>query len=134
MGIQARPWCRETPAASLLLRAVRGQAKALMPPTGRLDADRIADLADWVDAGAPWPEEGAAGLPDPGEAFDLEARRRRHWAWQPVQPVAPPPVRDEDWPKSEIDRFILARLEGGGIAPGAPRRTATRCSADSPLP
>ena len=58
-------------AASLLLRAVRGQAKALMPPTGRLDADRIADLADWVDAGAPWPEEGAAGLPDPGEAFDL---------------------------------------------------------------
>lgn len=114
--------------ASLLLRAVRGQAKALMPPTGRLDADRIADLADWVDAGAPWPDEGAAGLPDPGEAFDLEARRRQHWAWQPVQPVAPPPVRDEDWPKSEIDRFILARLEEEGLrpAPAADRYTLLR--------
>ena len=115
-------------ASSLLLRAVRGQAKALMPPTGRLDAGRIADLAAWVDAGAPWPAEDAPGLPDPAEAFDLEKRRNGHWAWQPVRPAAPPAVSDADWPASDIDRFILSRLEQEGLrpAPAADRYTLLR--------
>ncbi len=106
--------------ASLLLRAVRGEAKALMPPTGRLSDAQIEDLAVWIGAGAPWPEENAPGLPDPSEAFDLERRRREHWAWQPVRLPPLPEVRNEDWPKSEIDRFILARLEEEGLQPAPP--------------
>ncbi len=116
------------PAASLLLRAVRGEAKSLMPPTGRLDADQIADLAAWVAAGSPWPDEQALGLPDPSEAFDLERRRREHWAWQPVRPTSPPTVRNEDWSQSTVDRFVLARLEEKGLepAPSADRHTLLR--------
>ena len=116
------------PAGSLLLRAVRGEAKSLMPPTGRLDDAKIADLAAWVEAGAPWPEERAQGLPDPSEAFDLDRRRREHWAWQPVRPTQLPAVRNEDWPRSDVDRFILARLEEEGLqpAPAADRYTLLR--------
>ena len=77
-------------SASLLLRAVRGQAKALMPPTGQLSEEKIADLATWVDSGAHWPDEQAPGLPDPSEAFDLERRRQEHWAWRPVSAQPPP--------------------------------------------
>ena len=115
-------------AASLLLRAVRGQAKALMPPTGRLTEEQIADLSTWVDAGAPWPDAQAPGLPDPSEAFDLERRRQEHWAWQPVRAEPPPPVSDTDWPQSAVDRFILAKLEGAGLepAPAADRHTLLR--------
>ena len=99
---------------SLLLRAVRGEARVPMPPTGRLTEDQIEDLAAWVDAGSPWPREQARGQPDPSQDFDLESRRREHWSWQPVSPVSVPLVSDEDWPKSTVDRFILAGLEGKG--------------------
>jgi hypothetical protein len=49
--------------------------------------------------------------------FDLDKRRREHWAWQPVQMVAPPRVRDAAWVASPIDQFILRGLEDAGIAP-----------------
>ncbi len=111
---------RGNSAVSLMVRAVRGEAKVPMPPTGRLEEDQIAALAEWIDAGAPWPDEQAPGLPDPGEAFDLERRRSEHWAWQPVRVTDPPPVRDAGWPKSVIDRFILSRLEGEGLEPAPP--------------
>ena len=107
-------------SASLLLRAVRGQAKALMPPTGQLSEEKIADLATWVDAGAPWPDEQAPGLPDPSEAFDLERRRQEHWAWRPVMAQPPPAVSDTDWPQSAVDRFVLAKLESTGLDPAPP--------------
>ena len=115
-------------SASLLLRAVRGQAKALMPPTGQLSEEKIADLASWVDAGAPWPDEQAPGLPDPSEAFDLERRRQEHWAWRPVTAQPPPAVSDTDWAQSAVDRFVLAKLESTGLdpAPAADRYTLLR--------
>ena len=107
-------------AASRLVRAVRGEAKILMPPTGRLKDDQIADLVAWVDAGSPWPDEQAPGLPDPSEAFDLERRRDEHWAWQPVEPVEPPAASEADWPQSAVDRFVLARLQAHGLEPARP--------------
>ena len=108
------------PAGSLVMRAVRGDGKTLMPPTGRLSDMQIADIESWIRDGAPWPEEQGPGLPDPSEAFDLERRRAEHWAWQPVRVVDPPTVADLDWPQSTIDRFILAGLEGEGLSPAPP--------------
>ena len=98
-------------ASSLLLKALRGEAKTPMPPTGRLTDERIAAIAAWVDAGAPWPEEDAPGLPDPSEAFDLEARRAAHWAWQPLKAVAAP---------DGVDGFIFAKLREKGLQPARP--------------
>ena len=55
-------------------------------------------------------------------------REKSHWAFQPVKDAPAPEVRDRDWPASPIDRFILARLEAGGLAPAPPagRRTLIR--------
>ena len=115
-------------ASSLLLRAVRGEAKVPMPPTGRLSDEQIADLASWVDGGSPWPDEQGPGLPDPSEAFDLQRRRDEHWAWQPLRAGPPPSVANEDWPRSPVDRFILSELEKQGLAPArrANRHTLLR--------
>ena len=45
------------------------------------------------------------------EAGELAAE----WALQPLTDPAPPEVRNTDWVRSPVDRFILARLEAGDI-------------------
>lgn len=53
---------------------------------------------------------------------------RQHWAFQPPQPAIPPQVGDSSWPRTEIDHFILAKLEQAGISPAplADARTLIR--------
>ena len=41
----------------------------------------------------------------------------RHWAFEPIHAGALPNVKRADWPKNEIDRFILARIEAEQLAP-----------------
>ena len=42
------------------------------------------------------------------------------WAFRTPEVVAPPTVEDEEWVRTEVDRFVLARLEAEKMAP-APR-------------
>ncbi len=42
---------------------------------------------------------------------------RDHWAFRPLRRPELPAVAGGDWPANPIDVFILARLEGKGIAP-----------------
>jgi cytochrome c553 len=102
---------------SLLMQAVRhthGELK--MPQGGQLSEAQIADLAQWIADGAAWP---AADAPFTVGRDDAEYARLRaeHWAWQPLAEPAVPAVRDAAWPRDDIDRFILARLESAGLAP-----------------
>lgn len=39
------------------------------------------------------------------------------WSFQPIQRHEKPEARDTEWPRSEIDAFILARLEKEDLAP-----------------
>src|SRR5262249_4308577 len=52
-----------------------------------------------------------------GSNSQYEKLRREHWAWQPVQNVKVPSVKDVTWPHDDIDRFILHKLEANGLAP-----------------
>jgi hypothetical protein len=114
------------PEESLLIEAVRYDDVALqMPPHGKLPAEDIAMLTSWVSRGAPWPDEAAvSGEAPSGRAnrpdFDLAARKREHWAWQPVKRQPPPAVGKRAWPKNEIDPFVLEKLESRGIEPAGP--------------
>jgi len=53
---------------------------------------------------------------------------QKHWAFQPINRPQPPEVKNRNWPKTEIDRFILSRLEQEGAtpAPAADPRTLIR--------
>lgn len=42
------------------------------------------------------------------------------WSFAPLRRVEPPPVKDTTWPRTRMDRYILARLEAAGMKP-APR-------------
>jgi hypothetical protein len=111
------------PDNSLFVKAVRHQGPLKMPRRGKLSPQAVADLADWVKMGLPWPQAKAAGPAKNGEDAG-----QRHWAFQPVRKPALPQVRNAGWAESPIDRFILARLEAKGLTPSPPadRRTLLR--------
>ena len=79
------------------------------PPAFRrpLSAAQIATVKRWIDEGAAW---------------------GRHWAFVPPRRPALPPVRNTAWPRTAIDRFVLARLESEGLTPAgeAARETLIR--------
>jgi len=116
------------PDKSLLLRAVTHTDKRLkMPPEQPLTEEEIAVLKVWIENGAVWPAPKIpADLQKPKEEY--EQLRREHWAWQPLLKAAVPEVQDTAWPRDELDRFILSRLEREGLAPvgDADRRTLIR--------
>jgi len=100
-------------AESPLVRFARGDEPEMqMPPADAnvpsLSQNEVTTLAAWIDAGALWPE----GI-DRASLVD----RRDHWAFQGVVRPAPPAVGDGAWPRNDIDRFILGRLEAEGLFP-----------------
>ena len=70
-----------------------------MPPPSngeRLSTPEVELLSRWIGQGA---------------------RYAPHWAYvKPIRPQ-PPPVGDRTWPKNDIDRFVLARLEKERLRP-----------------
>jgi mono/diheme cytochrome c family protein len=114
------------PNASLLVKALRYDANPKMPPSGKLAAGQVAAVEAWVKAGAVWPQDGKAAPKSP--PYKITAEQRAFWSFQPVQPATPPDVKDADWGRTEIDRFIAAKLEARGLHPvrRADRRTLIR--------
>jgi len=107
------------PEKSLLVQAIQWTDETLkMPPKGKLPSEEVATLIEWVKRGAPDPRTGSSA-PKPQRVIDMAAARQL-WAFQPLNPVAPPAVRNGSWARTSVDRFILAKLEEKGLTPNAP--------------
>lgn len=104
--------------ASLLIEAVRYESYE-MPPKGKLPAKDIQTLERWVKMGAPWPKEEAPRAEAARPEFDLQQRRSDHWVWQPIQSPENPEVTDTQWPRDDLDHFLLAKLEGAQLQPSS---------------
>jgi cytochrome c553 len=103
---------------SRLVKAVRWSDEDLqMPPKQKLAAEQVADLEAWVKMGAPDPRSAASPAPPKKQIGLSIAEGRKFWAYRPPERPALPSVRDAGWPKSEIDRFVLSRLESAGLRP-----------------
>lgn len=109
------------PNESLLIQAVRYEGYE-MPPDGKLSDNQIAILEKWVEMGAPWPNEN--GKPTQRMAKEkITAEDRSWWAFQPLsRPQVPEIVNATsviatEWSKSEIDRFLWAKLQENGLQP-----------------
>jgi mono/diheme cytochrome c family protein len=98
-------------AHSRLIAVVSGRdPEVKMPPAGKpqMTSQEIGLLRTWIDQGAKWPA---------GDAAVTISAKSDHWAFQPVKRPALPVVRNRSWPQSDIDAFVLARLEKEGLAP-----------------
>jgi hypothetical protein len=114
------------PAESLIVKALKGIDLSQMPPRGKLPDKVIADFERWVRAGAHDPRTAGDQREAP-PGIDVE-QGRKHWAFQPPTKADPPRVKDASWPKSDLDRFILAKLEEKQLTPNRPadRRALVR--------
>ena len=85
--------------SELIYRIFAKDEEERMPP---IDSHRTLTEAQkqtlrrWVQEGAPFSE---------------------HWAFTPPKRIAPPKVKQTKWPRNDIDRFVLARLEAETLSP-----------------
>ena len=93
------------PQESLLLERVStGDPDDRMPLKGDpLSSEEIAKLKAWIEGGANY------------EAL---------WSYQPPKPPTQPAVRDRSWPSSELDFFILKRIEQASLKPSPEAKPA----------
>lgn len=106
-----------SPDDSLLLDMVSGDDPAMPQDAEPLTAVEVADLARWIEGGAPWPAE-----------LILQDRREGK-AWWSLTPLVRPPLPEaSDTVAHPIDRFIAQGHQERGLdfAPPADRRTLIR--------
>lgn len=95
----------------LIHRVAAVDKEAVMPPDSEgLSGDEVSRLRAWIDQGMEWP--AGTDIPDP-----RVEQAKTHWAFQPLKIPTEPDVKNSDWPKTAVDRFILASLEKAGIEP-----------------
>ena len=103
------------PDESLLIETVRYDGDIQMPPDGKLSADDLTTLTDWVRQGAAFPPSEQTEQARHG-AIDFD-EGRRFWSFQPVQRQPLPDVGGSDWPQTRLDSFVLAAMQRQGLAP-----------------
>lgn len=96
--------------SELIRRILSGDESDQMPPPAaklNLSAEQKDILRRWVDQGAKY---------------------EAHWAFVAPQSPPIPLVKKRDWPRNDLDRFILAKLEAEGLtsSPEADRYTYVR--------
>ncbi|MFZ4764333.1 MAG: DUF1549 domain-containing protein [Roseimicrobium sp.] len=92
--------------SALIRRVTTHDPDELMPQPEhgpRLTDGEVAVLTRWIEQGATWSE---------------------HWSFVPPVEVAPPNLRQKDWPLSRLDAWVLARLEEDNLAPSRPAEPA----------
>jgi cytochrome c553 len=96
---------RGASSKSLLYEQV---SKQVMPPgkAEKLTGDQIRVIARWIDAGAP--TDGAANESAPVAA-------PLHWAFRAPVKTARPVVKSASQSRTDVDAFIMARLEEKGL-------------------
>jgi hypothetical protein len=88
-------------SSELIAKITTDDPEEHMPPAKSnrsLTPQQIETLTRWVRQGAPY---------------------EQHWSFQPIKKPALPKVKRADWPRGEVDRFVLARLEKEGLNPAA---------------
>jgi mono/diheme cytochrome c family protein len=111
------------PEKSLLIQVVKHTDPRLKMPLGgkKLTDAQIEDLSAWVAAGAKWPKETATvETSTASDKYVIPAERKKFWSFLPLAKPTPPAVKNTAWPKTAIDRFVLAKLEQEGMKPVAP--------------
>ena len=113
------------PDESLLILALKYDGLE-MPPKGKLPDSVIKDFETWVKNGAVDPRETPATVSSARTINFEEAAK--FWAFQAPKKHALPKLQNDSLVKSDLDRFVQARLEAKGISlsPTADRRTLIR--------
>ena len=103
--------------SELIRRITNKDEKTRMPSKGEpLSEKQIATLQRWIETGAKWPD-----------SLSNEGSLQKHWAF--IAPISPqlPKVKNANWGRNSVDRFILAKLEQEGLSPSKEADKVTLC-------
>ena len=104
------------PEDSLIFKAMSYTDSAVeMPPKAKLADGVLADFRTWIAKGAVDPRNEGSPVVQPNGTDP--AKGRDYWAFQAPKTHAVPMVKDSAWPRNEVDRFLLAKLESQGLQP-----------------
>ena len=117
------------PDDSLIYKAITHRDPDLAMPAKKpkLPDAVIANFKQWLADGAVWPGgEVAASTNAAKPLFNLAERKQRlPWIWESPRKQAHPQVKNQSWPATDADRFILAKLEEKGLSPAPAADAAT---------
>jgi len=88
-----------------------------MPPRKKLSDEIIADFRKWIEMGAPDPRVLKESKINTNITPEEIEKGRQFWAFQKPVFHSPPTVKNQEWPISDIDRFILHGLEQQELTP-----------------
>lgn len=102
------------PELSTLSSAVHySDVRLQMPPRAALKPEEVAALDQWIKDGVPWPKGEVSPATE-----KVTAEQRNFWAFKaPVRPAVP--EVQSKWVKTDIDRFVMAKLEEKKLTVGA---------------
>ncbi len=101
--------------SKVITEAVKQSGELKMPPGKKLTPEQIASIEKWVGDGLPMPERMVKSK-RPGAD---------HWAYQLPKKGMLPEVKQADWVKTPLDRFVLARMEAAKLKPSPEADRAT---------
>ena len=87
-----------------------------MPPKHQLSADVVANFKKWIEMGAPDPRESTVANQPKKRAIDMK-EGRKHWAFQAPVKAPAPSLKNAEWPRTDIDKFVLAGMEAKNVHP-----------------
>jgi hypothetical protein len=87
-------------ASEVMLRITADDDMQMPPPDSNksLTPEEIGLIRQWIEQGAPWAQ---------------------HWSFVPPKLSLLPKISHMEWPRNEVDHFVLARLEQQGLVPAA---------------
>jgi hypothetical protein len=102
---------------SLLLTAISHSDPDLeMPPKKtKLSEKIISDFRTWIEKGAADPRKSTGTIANKPPVSVEEGRD--FWSFKKLVRAKTPLVKDKDWPRRDLDYFILAALEKRNLAP-----------------
>jgi hypothetical protein len=100
------------PKKSLLLEVLKYEGDIKMPPKGKLSEQTIQHFEAWLQTGAADPRAATSKA----RTNDM-AKGKQWWSYQPLKSHPLPVVKNIDWPRNNIDHFILNKIEAASLTP-----------------
>ena len=85
-----------------------------MPPKKKMAQADIDILTEWVERGMPYDPYTEKVIIVKNEVND---DTRNFWSYRPLTKPQVPAVKNSDWSKNDLDKFILAKLESNNLTP-----------------
>lgn len=116
----------QDPEDSYLLRLIAHDDEPTMPPAKeRLSDELINDFRKWLELGLPYDKPLIEKTGQESKTLQVTDTDRQFWSFRPLL-TSTPPASNNEWPRTDSDQFVLAKLVEHGLSPNPPADDVSR--------